>query len=118
MGAGKRNIANVTDGTKILDVNTMAESLACVICKEGRISKIYLRRMRRFALEALRGFGDYRIPFASGVDGEQLTVTMTRTAFSTSRSAPIRLQILLYPTDAHGRSGIQFRQTRPRIREG
>ena len=41
--------------------------------------------MNSFTIEALRGFGEYRISFSSGVDGAQLVGTIQRIAISQRR---------------------------------
>ena len=64
------------------DMNVMAESIADALRKGGKVGKLATRGANSFTIEALRGFGEYRISFASGVDGEQLVVTHRRVAIS------------------------------------
>ena len=67
------------------DLNVMAESIAGAHGKEGDVAKLPTRTMDSFSTEALRGFGEYRVPFASGVDVEQLADTIRRIAVSRRR---------------------------------
>ena len=67
------------------DMNVMAESIADSLGEEDKIGNLSARRMSSFAIEALLGFGDYRISFASGVDDEQTADTIRRIAISQRR---------------------------------
>ena len=63
-------------------MNVMAESTAGAMGKEEKVGKISVRRMNSFTIEALRGFGGYRIPCASGVGGDQSADTLQRIAIA------------------------------------
>ena len=67
------------------DMIVMAESIADAMGGEEKVRKLPVRRMNSFALEALPGFGEYKVPFAAGVGGYQLVDTLQSTAISQRR---------------------------------
>ena len=66
-------------------LSSMAETLADVFGQKERATKLSHRRLHGFTLAALRGFGNYKVSFASGVDGEQLTGALLRLPISQRR---------------------------------
>ena len=77
-----RDPATQPSETRRNEMNVMAESIADALCKDDKVGKMSTRGMNGFTTEALRGFGEHRVIFADGVDGERLTETLMRIAVS------------------------------------
>ena len=78
----QRQSRELPENSRIVELSSMAETLAEVCGKEERATKLPHRRMHSFTIEALRGFGTYKVAFSAGVGGEQLTETLLRIAIS------------------------------------
>ena len=68
-----------------IDANVTAKSIADALGKEEEIRKSHTLRTNSYIIDDLRGFGAYRNPFDSCVDGEQLADTMHRIAIARRR---------------------------------
>ena len=60
----------------------MAESIADAMGKEDKIGQLSARRMNSFTTDSILGFGEYRVPFDSGVGGANLVYTLKCIAIS------------------------------------
>ena len=67
------------------DMSATAESVADAMGEEEKVGKLSARRMSRFPIDSIRGFGEYRTPFGSGVDVGRLVDTLQRIAISQRR---------------------------------